>query len=378
MVIFDFHQVLLPVNYSTVSDFKIFNIITKIYLQAIKIFSEVFILIHLNFIISTVINTNLLFFKRILLLKYKRFSKHLRPRKCPLTGTGITYVKRSDIGVSGKLFENNLIFYDRASMTYWSQMYGVAIKGENIGEKFDIKPGVEMSWSLFKEMYPNAQMLSRDTGYSRNYDRYPYERYDYKNSGTIIFPSAYKSNQEPYNLYHPKSLTVILKEGDKWGLVPFDELKLKNPMQINLNGQNIVIFYDEEAKFAVSYISSLNGKLLEFTTIAGDYPNSFGSTVYKDQFGNVYNIKGEIIESVTLEGSLYQSSSYIGFWFAATAFFGGYEIFTSNETLKFDIEDKLGTHQDAGRSVNIMFFGIVFGLILLPIFATIKWRNRND
>ncbi len=66
---------------------------------------------------------------------------------CPLTGTGILYnsssIGGSTLGTSGKLYENNLVFYDRTSGSLWSQMLGVGLKGDRIGEKLPIQPITE-------------------------------------------------------------------------------------------------------------------------------------------------------------------------------------------------------------------------------------------
>jgi hypothetical protein len=54
---------------------------------------------------------------------------------CPLTGTSIG-IERSlegspvEFGVSGFLFRNNLILYDRISESYWSQMQLRSIGGD--------------------------------------------------------------------------------------------------------------------------------------------------------------------------------------------------------------------------------------------------------
>jgi hypothetical protein len=69
---------------------------------------------------------------------------------CPLTGSGIVYntskISGSTLGTTGRLYENNLVFYDRDSDTYWSQMWGLAIKGEKIGQTLDTEPVIETTW----------------------------------------------------------------------------------------------------------------------------------------------------------------------------------------------------------------------------------------
>jgi hypothetical protein len=49
---------------------------------------------------------------------------------CPLTATAIGFKRSStSFGVSGKLLNSNVVMYDRASDSYWSQIAAVAIEG---------------------------------------------------------------------------------------------------------------------------------------------------------------------------------------------------------------------------------------------------------
>lgn len=51
---------------------------------------------------------------------------------CPLCGSGIAYQRsihgeEVEFGTSGKLYNSNLVMYDRKTDTYWSQIGGLAI-----------------------------------------------------------------------------------------------------------------------------------------------------------------------------------------------------------------------------------------------------------
>ncbi|MEE9554493.1 MAG: DUF3179 domain-containing (seleno)protein, partial [candidate division Zixibacteria bacterium] len=55
---------------------------------------------------------------------------------CPLTGSGMAHSRvidgqESEFGVSGLLFRNNLIPYDRVTESLYSQMYGKGIRGDH-------------------------------------------------------------------------------------------------------------------------------------------------------------------------------------------------------------------------------------------------------
>jgi len=102
---------------------------------------------------------------------------------CPLCNTAIAF-KRTfdgkvfDFGTTGRLRYSNLIMYDRQTETWWQQATGDAIAGEQTGAQLEFYPAAMISWSEFKSQYPNGKVLSRETGYSRDYGRNPYFGYD--------------------------------------------------------------------------------------------------------------------------------------------------------------------------------------------------------
>ncbi|MEX2564766.1 MAG: DUF3179 domain-containing protein, partial [Cyclobacteriaceae bacterium] len=111
---------------------------------------------------------------------------------CPLTGTGIAWDRnisagKTTFGVSGLLYNTNVIPYDRLTDTNWSQMRFEAVNGALMGEKPEVISLIETSWATWKAMYPETKVVSRETGHSRNYANYPYG--DYKsNHNSLLFP----------------------------------------------------------------------------------------------------------------------------------------------------------------------------------------------
>jgi hypothetical protein len=101
---------------------------------------------------------------------------------CPLTGSAIGYYGNissgeTTFGTSGKLVNSNLIMYDRATESYWPQIFGTAITESAKGESLTRFPVIWSKWKLVQSKYDQAQVLSIDTGYSRNYNQDPYGSY---------------------------------------------------------------------------------------------------------------------------------------------------------------------------------------------------------
>lgn len=104
---------------------------------------------------------------------------------CPLCGSALAFVRKVDgviteFGVSGKLHNNDLIMYDRYEGNLWQQITGEAIVGPAArrDEKLTQVPIITVEWSRWVREHPDTQVLSRDTGFIRNYNQYPYGTYE--------------------------------------------------------------------------------------------------------------------------------------------------------------------------------------------------------
>ncbi|MBI1813176.1 DUF3179 domain-containing protein [Candidatus Peregrinibacteria bacterium] len=110
---------------------------------------------------------------------------------CPLCETGIAFERRVDgkettFGVSGKLFQSCLVMYDRLTNTLWSQPWGMGVVGSHVNESLKRYPALRTTLGLWKKAHPETKVLSANTGYNRDYFRYPYGSYAASND--LIFP----------------------------------------------------------------------------------------------------------------------------------------------------------------------------------------------
>lgn len=104
---------------------------------------------------------------------------------CPLCGSALAFERKVDgviteFGVSGKLHNSDLVMYDRYEGNLWQQITGEAIVGPAArrSEELVKVPIITVPWNQWKIEHPDTQVLSRDTGFSRNYDAYPYGTYE--------------------------------------------------------------------------------------------------------------------------------------------------------------------------------------------------------
>ncbi|MCR9250878.1 MAG: DUF3179 domain-containing protein [bacterium] len=118
---------------------------------------------------------------------------------CPLTATSfIDRVTSERFGVSGLLYNNNLVMYDQETETYWSQILNKGIHGELMGASFDRTNIVETNWETAKSLViEDATILSFETGFDQDYSQYPYGDYR-ENQDRISYPLTFYDMRLPY------------------------------------------------------------------------------------------------------------------------------------------------------------------------------------
>lgn len=137
---------------------------------------------------------------------------------CPLCLTGIVFDRTLEgspveFGVSGKLWKSNLLMYNRADdparESLWSQVLGEAVVGEHTGTKLTILPSDIVQYDAWKKAKPHTTVLSRDTGFARNYDIDPYG--NYYTSLDVGFGAEFTDSR-----LHPKDLVLGIKIGEQF------------------------------------------------------------------------------------------------------------------------------------------------------------------
>lgn len=162
---------------------------------------------------------------------------------CPLCGTGMVFdasvgekIKR--FGVSGLLYNSDVLLYDRETESLWSQIARQAISGPLKGQRLEMIPVNHTTWKDWQERYPDSVVLARDTGYQRDYEHNPYGNYN--ESTAIMFPVANTDAR-----FHPKEQVIGLELQGQSKAYPFIELaRSKMPLRDQLAGQQITIEYD--------------------------------------------------------------------------------------------------------------------------------------
>jgi len=183
---------------------------------------------------------------------------------CPLCGSGVVFERTFgeqtlSFGVSGLLYQSDVLLYDRQTQSLWSQLESKAVTGKFIGKALASIPVEQTTWSDWKQRNPKTKVMSFNTGFDRNYARDPYR--GYQNSAQLYFPVSFRQHG-----LHPKEKVIAIQLDGLAKAWPFIELrKISKPIHERLGMYTIVIKYDKKNDSAK--ILDNTGKLLPSTTL---------------------------------------------------------------------------------------------------------------
>ena len=183
---------------------------------------------------------------------------------CPLCGSGVGVISKVNgidrtFGVSGLLYNSDVLLYDRETESLWSQIMGKAISGNSSDQELQLIPTENTSWEDWKSRHPETLVLTTETGFERDYETKAYGAYLV--SDRLMFPVNNKDSR-----ISNKEKIIGLEIDGKFKAYPFNKLKSeKFPITDVLNGQEILIYYDRKAKSA--RIEDAEGNVLPAITM---------------------------------------------------------------------------------------------------------------
>jgi hypothetical protein len=245
---------------------------------------------------------------------------------CPLTGTGTGWERRlngsvTTFGVSGLLYNTNIIPYDRLTNSNWSQIRLDCVNGSLRGKEAQTFHTVETTWETWKALFPQTKVVSTQTGFNRNYGVYPYGSYKI-NHDSFLFPHNPKDSRLP-----GKERVLGVINGGEVKAYRFDSFEGDLiVVEDNFFGTDLVIAGSKPHNFLVAFTRKANdGTKLSFT--AASFDQGMSSGILVDSEGSTWNIFGEAISGPREGQKLIPVVSFIGYWFSWGAFYPEPEIF---------------------------------------------------
>jgi len=239
---------------------------------------------------------------------------------CPLTGTGIGWGRMIEedvttFGVSGLLYNSNLIPYDRKTGSNWSQIRMECVNGSLIGVDPVILPLIEMPWKTWKKLLPGSMVISTETGHNRSYGSYPYS--GYKTSNTLIFPANPADDR-----LHPKERVLSVVQGNSARVYRFESFSEElTVIQDFFKGTNLLIAGIRDEYMVAFNAKTKDGQVLEFSA-------GMDAGTLVDKEGNEWNLFGTAVSGPRKGEQLNPIKSFMAYWFSIGAFYPQAEIFT--------------------------------------------------
>jgi hypothetical protein len=169
---------------------------------------------------------------------------------CPLCGTGMVFGARVadqdlEFGVSGLLYNSDVLLYDRQTESLWSQIMAEAVSGPLRGTRLEFLPTAHTTWADWRARHPETAVLSPETGHHRNYGRDPYA--DYVESELTMFPVRTRDER-----LHPKERVIGVSIGGEHKAYPFSALATLGVRRFGdvVGGRHIRVEFDAAAQTA--------------------------------------------------------------------------------------------------------------------------------
>lgn len=201
---------------------------------------------------------------------------------CPLCRSALVFARPThgskllEFGVAGRLYQDNLILYDRQTGTYWSQLQARPIVGPLVGSGLTLRrrPLDVMKWADWRAQYPDGRVLARPTdgdalGGQESYTRPTVPTgmargrpsgssgsflFDYRTDPYASYaadPSARGGDFDDSRL-RPKAEVIGIELNEASAAVPQSRLSPGQSLQLQVAGRTITIRQDEQGRIQAS------------------------------------------------------------------------------------------------------------------------------
>lgn len=225
-------------------------------------------------------------------------------------------------GTAGLIYNSNLVFFDSATHSLWSQLGERAVAGPLAGTPLEVLPSQVISFAAAVEAAPDAQVVSKNTGYPLKYGQNPFPGYDDVNT-----PPFALQGQKLDDRLLPKARVVSITLGGATRVYPFDLLKNRKVINDTLGGQPLVVFWIEGVVSAVdapkladsrdvgmagAFNRKVQGRTLTFRNRAGTWQDL--------QTASTWTIAGQAVAG-PLKGQRLATLAHLSdFWAVLAAF----------------------------------------------------------
>ncbi|HEV2058725.1 MAG TPA: DUF3179 domain-containing protein [Solirubrobacteraceae bacterium] len=246
---------------------------------------------------------------------------------CPLCNSSVVFDRRVDdrvltFGTTGNLRKSDLVMWDRQTESWWQQLSAEAVVGELSGERLEVLPSQTLSWADFRRSFAEGDVLSRDTGFERDYGRNPYVGYDERDAQPFLL-----DGEADDRLPAKEHVIAVFVDDDRPLVIPFSRLAREPAVNAQSGGTPLVALYKQgvvspldnaaisrskDVGTSAAFDRRVDGRTLAFRAAGGRYEDR--------QTGSTWDITGRAIKGPLKGQRLRPLRHDQQFWFALAAF----------------------------------------------------------
>lgn len=254
---------------------------------------------------------------------------------CPLCNSAVSYHRtvrgvETTFGTSGSLYASALVMYDRATESLWTHFDGRAVAGVLTGDQLEPISSPLLSWADFKTAYPEGRVLSRDTGFQRNYGQNPYFGYDNPNTS----PALFRGSADERAKAKQRVVGVSLDDADAAFTLDAISGGAAQVTPATVGGTDIVIFWKAGQTTALEgadtsdgrdvgsvgvFVPEVDDRRLTFAAEGGEFVDA--------ETGTTWGINGRAVSGELAGARLEQIPHLDTFWFAWSTYRPGTSLF---------------------------------------------------
>ena len=228
-------------------------------------------------------------------------------------------------------YNGNLMVMDSQTSTLWSQILGKALVGTLSETQLLLYPAQIIGFSEFRELYPGALVLSKDTGFDRSYGYNPFLGFD-----DIDNPPLSQPDLEDGRLSAKARIANVFFRGESVAY-PFATLANVNVINDHVADLPVAVFWQEGTANSYGKFFTQEGKEVGatavFSRVLDEQVLRFswtGLSFIDEQTGSEWNLAGKAI-SGELEGKQLQAIVHDNtLWYSWVRFHPDTRVYTAN------------------------------------------------
>ena len=216
-------------------------------------------------------------------------------------------------GVSGMLYKDALIMFDRETASMWTQVDGRSILGPLAGHQLTALPAIHATWKQWKTLYPESQVLSKNAITPSAYTAY---------NGNLDLGILGRRNEDD-RLNGKERILGIVNDVTSIAF-PVDDVCRAELVQAEVGTQPIVLIATSDDLPVLAYDRRIAGRTLTFEMLDDD------SVHVRDvETGTRWDVRDGLgISGPLADQRMERIVAHSAFWFGWRGFFPATDVWT--------------------------------------------------